>query len=72
MHPSMHSVSVEEIEQAVAALAPEDFRRFRDWFAEFEAYAWDRELEGDVAAGHLDPLADAALADVREGRASEL
>jgi hypothetical protein len=58
-------VSVEELEQAVAGLSEEELRRFRDWFAGFEAEAWDRQFERDVAAGRLDALAEAALLEIR-------
>jgi hypothetical protein len=29
---------------------------FRCWFAEFDAAAWDRQLEADLTAGKLDAL----------------
>jgi hypothetical protein len=43
----------------------------RAWFAEFDAAAWDREIEEDVAASRLDALAEEALSDLREGRCTE-
>ena len=63
---------IEEIENAVAALPKEDLARFREWFAEFEARTWDRELEEDAAAGRLDKLAEEALRDHRSGETTEL
>ena len=54
---------VEEIENAVAELPKEQLARFREWFAEFEARVWDREIEEDVEAGRLDRLAEEALRD---------
>lgn len=63
---------VDDIEAAVRLLSPEDLAAFRVWFAEFDAEAWDRQLAEDIAAGHLDSLADEALADLREGRCSDL
>ena len=63
---------VEEIENAVAELPKEDLARFREWFAEFEARMWDRELEEDAAAGRLDDLAEKALRDHRSGETTEL
>ena len=45
---------------------------FRTWFAEFDASAWDRQMEDDVAAGRLDALADEALNDLRAGRCTDL
>lgn len=49
--------SVREIEQAVQQLAGADLAAFRQWFAEFDAGVWDRQLEQDAAAGRLDDLA---------------
>lgn len=63
---------VEELEQAVRELSPEQLAEFRRWFAEFDARLWDAELEADVAAGCLDALADEALADYRQGRTTPL
>ena len=46
---------------------------FRRWFDEFDASAWDRQIEQDAAAGKLDQLAADALADYRDvGSARQL
>ncbi len=63
---------VAEIEQAIQELPPQELAKFREWFAEFDAANWDRQIERDVAAGKLDALADEALEDLRKGRCSEL
>lgn len=62
---------VNEIERAVLQLTPAELDAFREWFAEFDAAAWDRQMEDDVAAGRLDKLADEALADLRTGRCTD-
>ena len=64
--------SVREIEQAVQQLAGADLAAFRQWFAEFDAGAWDRQLEQDVAAGRLDDLAHEAMSDLDKGRCTDL
>ena len=64
--------SVHEIEAAVRKLSPHDLLAFRDWFSKFDAAAWDAQFEKDVAAGHLDALADEAIRDLREGRCRDL
>jgi hypothetical protein len=56
------------LEAAVKQLSPEERATFRDWFAEFDAAEWDRQMESDVAAGRLDWLAAEALADRHAGR----
>lgn len=64
--------NVRSIEKAVEALPPADLAEFRRWFAEFDAAAWDRQIEQDAAAGKLDELAAEALTDFRSGPAREL
>jgi len=63
--------TIEEIENAVLRLSPEELAAFRGWFAQLDAAAWDRQIEGDIAAGRLDALADEALNDLREGRCTD-
>jgi hypothetical protein len=64
--------TVEEIEQAVTELSPDQLARFRAWFEEFEAARFDEKIERDAKAGRLDRLADEALAEFRAGRTREL
>ncbi len=64
--------TVAEITGAVKRLPKKDLARFRKWFAEYDAAAWDREFEQDVATGRLDKLADEALKDLRAGRCTDL
>jgi len=63
--------TLEEIEDAVRHLSSEELAAFRAWFDELEAAAWDRQIEGDIAAGRLDALADEALNDLHEGRCTD-
>lgn len=64
--------TIHEIEQAVSSLDPDELVRFREWFLEFDAAAWDRQFEQDVAAGRLDTLADEVLREHRAGRSRPL
>jgi hypothetical protein len=64
--------TVQEIEQAIRALGPQDLAALRDWFATFDAEVWDRQLEQDVATGRLDRFAEEALRDLSEGRCTDL
>ena len=64
--------TIQEIEKAIQGLAPADLAALRDWFAEFDAAAWDRQLERDVSAGRLDRFAEEALRDLKEGRCTDL
>lgn len=63
---------LEELERKVQALSAHDLTRFREWFAEFDAAAWDREFEADATAGKLDRVADVALAEYKAGRSRPL
>jgi hypothetical protein len=65
-------MTIQEIEQAIAELAPKDLARFREWFEEFDAQTWDDQFEHDAKSGKLDKLADKAIADYRAGTAKEL
>lgn len=59
------------LEQTVSTLSAEELAEFRRWFAEFDAAAWDRQIERDVKAGKLDALADEALRDHAAGKSTE-
>ena len=64
--------TVQEIESAVQNLSRSELTGFRDWFLGFDAEAWDKQFEEDVAAGKLDALADEAIRDLREGLCTDL
>lgn len=64
--------SIQEIEAAVKKLSPQDLSVFREWFADFDAAAWDKQFEADVAAGKLDGLAEEAIRDLEQGRCTDL
>ena len=63
---------LEKIEATIADLPHDEFWRFAEWFAEFQAERWDRQIEDDAKAGRLDKLADQALKDLRAGRTRQL
>ncbi len=60
--------TVKQIEAAIRKLSPKDLAALRDWLAEYEADAWDQQIEQDAASGKLDKLGAKALKDRREGR----
>jgi hypothetical protein len=63
---------VETIERQVQELPTEDLAQFRHWFTEFDADAWDRQMESDVKAGKLNALAEEALKQHAAGRTTKL
>jgi len=64
--------TVEEIKIAIAQLPPRARAELRHWYEQFEADAWDQQIEADVLAGRLDRLADDAIQSVRAGTSTEL
>ena len=62
---------VETVEREVQSLSAEELAAFRKWFHQFDAAAWDRQIEEDVQAGKLDRLADAALEAFKAGKCTE-
>jgi len=63
---------VEKIEREIKDLSPEEMTELREWFAAFDAEAWDRQFEADVRAGKLDALADQALKAHATGQTTKL
>ena len=64
--------AVQELQSAVSQLSADELARFREWFDEFDAKAWDKQFEEDIKLGKLDQLADQAIADFRAGKCKEL
>ena len=56
---------VKALEEAVQALPPSALAEFRRWFVEFDAAAWDRQLEADALTGKLDALLTEADEDYK-------
>lgn len=65
-------MTIEDLEKAVEKLPPDQFARFRAWFEELDAARFDEKIARDAGAGKFDQLAEAAIEDLRKGRAREL
>jgi hypothetical protein len=63
---------LEQLEQQVLQLSPEDLIKFRAWFIELDHQLWDKQIEADVAAGKLDRLMAEARAEFKAGKAREI
>jgi hypothetical protein len=63
---------LEQIEQDITSLTPEELSAFRAWFDVFDAAAWDARIEKDSSARKLDRLREQALGAHREGKTTEL
>ena len=49
-------MSVQEIESTIAKLPPEQLVALGEWFDEYRADEWDRQIEADAKVGRLDSL----------------
>jgi len=63
---------LENIERQIKDLSPQEIAELREWFAAFDAEAWDRQFEADVRAGKLDALAEKALQAHASGTTTKL
>ena len=64
--------ALNNLERAIRELSPKELREFREWFLEFDAALWDRQIERDAAGHRLDVPADEALAEHRRNRTRPL
>jgi hypothetical protein len=63
---------LEKLEQRIQSLSPEELKKFREWFVEFDARAWDEQIEADSKAGRLDALVSEGLAEHKAGKTRKL
>jgi hypothetical protein len=63
---------IEDIENEIRQLTPDELATFREWFLQFDSELWDRQIEADVRAGKLDQIAEAALKSHLKGESSEV
>jgi hypothetical protein len=63
---------LEQLEQQVLQLPPEDLAKFRTWFIELDHQLWDKQIEDDVAAGKLDRLIAEVRAEFKAGKTREI
>ncbi len=63
---------VNDVERQIQGLSADELAVFRRWFAEFDAEAWDRQIEADAKAGKLDGLAERARQAHTAGNPSKL
>ena len=58
---------IEFLEQKVRRLSRRELSKFRNWFENFEAEVWDRQIEKGVKSGKLEKLAAKALSAHKRG-----
>ena len=65
-------MSVAEIQEAIKQLPEKEQWKLSEWFNEFMADQWDREIEWDVAAGKFDKINAKVEEDIKAGRYTPL
>jgi len=65
-------VSIHELESAVERLSPGELTAFTQWFENFVADEWDKQIEADAQNGKLDHLARKADEHFDAGRCTPL
>jgi hypothetical protein len=63
---------LEVIEKQIASLDPQDLRKLDEWFEEYKADLWDKQIEEDSKAGKLDKLFAEAKAEIAAGKVRPL
>lgn len=64
--------TIKEIEDAVRALADEEFAELASWFDEYEEHRWNRQLERDQEGGSLRDLMEKARCDFEADKCRRL
>ena len=65
-------MSVQDLETAVSQLSKEELARFSQWFEEYVADEWDRQIEKDVLSGRFDAAIQRADEHYQAGRCTPL
>lgn len=65
-------MTLQELEEQVAKLPPEQLAQFIDWVKDLDSDLWDKRIESDAAAGRLDSLVSDAIAEDDAGRTTPL
>lgn len=62
---------VQRLEWEIKEFAPSEVAAFRQWFQDYDAAQWDKQIAEDAIAGKFHQLAEKALEDHKAGRTSE-
>jgi hypothetical protein len=65
-------MSIQEIENAVAKLSPQELSVFSQWFEDFVVDQWDRQIERDAKAGRLNEALERTKDHREAGRCTPL
>lgn len=65
-------MSVEELESAVSKLTASELARFSNWFSEFAADQWDKQIERDIRARRFEAAGKRADKNFEAGHCKPL
>ena len=65
-------MDVKEIETAIAQLPAAQVAELAEWFQEFHAQLWDKQIEHDLNTGRLQTLLDEVKQDLESGQCDPL
>jgi len=65
-------MSLPEIEASITRLSAEELTQLAEWFAEYVADQWDRQIEGGIIAGRFDAAGKRAEAEFDAGNCKPL
>jgi hypothetical protein len=65
-------MSIRELEKTVSQLPEKELAEFTNWFENFIADQWDKQIEADALAGKLNKLAQKADEDFEANHYTEL
>jgi hypothetical protein len=63
---------LDKLEEAVRGLDRKELAVFRNWFQDYDAEEWDRQIELDVVSGRMEALAEKALKEHQDGKTREI
>ena len=64
--------NIERLESEIKQLNRDELAAFRNWFKQFDADEWDREIEEDALNGKFDKLVHEAISAHNAGRTKEI
>jgi len=65
-------MSVQEIQQAISQLPPNELHELTAWLADYHHQVWDKQIEEDLDARRLDSVIAAAEKEYQAGLARPL
>ena len=65
-------MSITEIESVIAKLPPSEVAKLAEWFYEFQAQVWDKQIEEDLQSGRLDSLIEQAEQEFKTGQCQRI